>query len=75
MSLVESPVTSDVTIDGDHDLFSHVVVPKSAVTKAYILGTVVTALCGKTWVPSRSPERYSVCPECKEIIKGLGHDV
>ena len=34
-------------------------------------GTPVVALCGKVWVPSRDPQRYPVCPECKEIWDGL----
>lgn len=59
------PTTID---DGDHERFAHVVVPASAVTEAYITGTPVTALCGKTWVPSRDPGRYPVCPTCKEIL-------
>ena len=56
------------TEDGDHERFAHVVVPASAVTEAYITGSPVTALCGKTWVPSRDPGRYPVCPTCKEIL-------
>jgi hypothetical protein len=55
--------------EGDHDIFSHIVVPASAVTEAYINGTQVTALCGKTWVPSRNPDRHQVCPTCKEILE------
>ena len=31
-------------------------------------GLVITALCGKTWVPTRDPGRYPVCPTCKEIL-------
>ena len=57
------------TEDGDHEKFAHVVVPASAVTEAYISGTPVTALCGKTWVPTRDPGRYPVCPTCKEILE------
>ncbi len=56
------------TDDGDHERFAHVVVPASAVTEAYITGAPVTALCGKTWVPSRDPGRYPMCPTCKEIL-------
>jgi hypothetical protein len=26
------------------------------------------------WVPSRDPERFPVCPECKEIWEGLAGD-
>ena len=31
------------------------------------MGTPVIALCGKVWVPSRAPEKFPVCPACKEI--------
>lgn len=61
-----APITTD---DGDHEKFAHVVVPASAVTEAYITGATATAVCGKTWVPTRDPKRYPVCPECAEYIK------
>lgn len=35
------------------------------------MGTPVIALCGKVWVPSRNPDRFPVCPECKEIWASL----
>ena len=38
------------------------------------MGTPVVALCGKVWVPSRDPEKYPVCPECKEAWEGLKKD-
>lgn len=60
--------TTPTLDDGDHERFAHVVVPASAVTEAYVTGTTVTALCGKTWVPTRDPGRYQVCPTCKEIL-------
>lgn len=72
MSQVETTtdeVTRVTTEDGDHERFAHVVVPASAVTEAYITGATVTALCGKTWVPTRDPGRYQVCPTCKEILE------
>ena len=62
-------ITDPVTDDGDHEKFAHVVVPASAVTEAYITGTPVTALCGKTWVPTRDPGRYQVCPTCQEVLE------
>lgn len=58
--------------EGDHDRFSHVVYPKSAVTEAMISGVPCTALCGKRWVPSRDPKRYPICPTCKEIVEMSG---
>lgn len=54
------------TDEGDHERFSHYV-PKDKLTEAMVMGTPVVALCGKVWVPSRSPEKFPVCPECKEI--------
>ena len=58
------------TDDGDHERFSHYV-EKDKLTEAMVMGTPVTALCGKVWVPSRAPEKFPVCPECKDIWEGL----
>ena len=55
---------------GDHDRMSHYVT-KEKLTEAMVMGTPVVALCGKVWVPSRSPEKYPVCPECKEIWESM----
>lgn len=55
---------------GDHERFSHYA-PKDKITEAMVMGTPVVALCGKVWVPSRDPERYPVCPACKEIYEGM----
>lgn len=60
------------TDDGDHERFSHYV-EKDKLTEAMVMGTPVVALCGKVWVPSRAPEKFPVCPECKEIWESL-HD-
>ncbi len=54
------------TDEGDHERFSHYV-PKDKLTEAMVMGTPVIALCGKVWVPSRAPEKFPVCPACKEI--------
>ena len=54
------------TDEGDHERFSHYV-PKDKLTEAMVMGTPVIALCGKVWVPSRAPEKFPVCPDCKEI--------
>jgi hypothetical protein len=56
--------------EGDHERFSHFV-PKAKLTEAMVMGTPVIALCGKVWVPSRNPDRFPVCPECKEIWESL----
>ncbi len=62
--------TRPVTDDGDHERFSHYV-PKEKLTEAMVMGTPVTALCGKVWVPSRDPQKYPVCPTCKELWEKL----
>jgi hypothetical protein len=56
--------------DGDHERFSHYV-PKEKLMEAMVEGTPVRALCGKLWVPSRDPQRFPVCPQCKEIYASL----
>lgn len=62
-----TPVTND---GGDHERFSHYV-KKKKILPAAIEGNALEALCGKIWVPSRDPEKFPVCPECKEIYEGL----
>lgn len=52
--------------EGDEERFSHYV-PKNKLTEAMVNGTPVIALCGKVWVPHRNPDKYPVCPACKEI--------
>jgi hypothetical protein len=61
------------TDEGDHERFSHYV-EKDKLTEAMVMGTAVKALCGKMWVPSRAPEKFPVCPTCKEIWEGLPDD-
>ena len=63
----------DYQVDnGDHERFSHYA-PREKITEAMVMGTPVTALCGKVWVPSRAPEKFPVCPEigrasCRERV-------
>ena len=40
---------------------------KEKIVESAVLGTPVVALCGKVWVPSRDPQKFPVCPECKAI--------
>lgn len=62
--------TEDVLDDGDHERFAHYV-DKVEMTKSAVTGEPVTALCGKKWVPSRDPQKFPVCPECKKIFEAL----
>jgi hypothetical protein len=63
-TIVEERVPLD-TDGGDHDRFAHYA-RKDDVTRAYITGEAITALCGKKWVPTRDPTRYPICPTCVE---------
>jgi len=56
--------------DGGHDRFSHYV-KKEKIVESAVTGKAVKALCGKKWIPSRDPEKYPICPTCKEIYAGL----
>lgn len=55
---------------GDHERYAHYV-RKEKIVESAVLGTPVVALCGKTWVPGRDPDKFPVCPTCKEIYEGL----
>lgn len=61
------------TEDGDHEKLSHYV-PKDKLMDAMVNGTAVVALCGKVWVPTRDPEKFPVCPECKDIWDTMKHE-
>jgi hypothetical protein len=56
--------------EGDHERFAHYA-DKDKILEATVTGTPIRALCGKVWVPSRDPQRFPVCPECKEIYESL----
>lgn len=74
--MTDSSVLEDVKLDqvvehaepGDHDKFSHYV-RKEKILEAQVLGIPAKALCGKEWLPSDLPEKYPVCPTCKEIYE------
>ena len=56
--------------DGDHERYSHYV-KKDKIVESAVMGNAVVALCGKVWVPNRSPEKFPVCPACKDIYEKL----
>jgi len=55
---------------GDHERFSHYV-RKEKIVESAVMGTPVVALCGKVWVPGRDPQKFPVCPTCKDIYDGI----
>ena len=57
--------------DGDHERFAHYV-RKADIVRSNVEGVPVEALCGKRWIPNRDPDRYPICPTCKEIKARLG---
>ncbi len=67
---LEKLLNGEVTEDGDHDRFSHYA-PKAKIMEAMVTGIPIIALCGKKWIPSRDPEKFPVCPTCKEIYESL----
>lgn len=58
--------TDATTGDGDHDRFAHYV-RKADIVRANVEGVPVQALCGKVWIPNRDPDKYPICPTCKEL--------
>jgi hypothetical protein len=56
--------------DGDHERFAHYV-QKDKIMESAMSGSPVIALCGKVWVPGRDPNKYPVCPMCKEIYETM----
>jgi Protein of unknown function (DUF3039) len=59
------PVESD-TDTGEGDGYAHYA-DKTEITRAAIEGGTVTALCGYRFPPVRDPQRFPVCPRCKEL--------
>ncbi len=54
----------------DKDRFSHYA-KKDDIVRAATEGLAITALCGKKWRPQRNPEKYPVCPMCKDAYEQL----
>ncbi len=69
LSTVERTDVRELVEPGDDERFSHYV-RKEKILESAMTGMPVIALCGKVWTPNRDPQRFPVCPECKEIIDG-----
>lgn len=68
--LERTETVPEVAEPGDHERFAHYV-RKEKIVESAVTGEPVTALCGKVWIPGRNPDRFPVCPTCKEIYQGL----
>ena len=58
------------TSEGNHDRFAHYV-NKNDMLEGYVEGKPVVALCGKVWIPSQDPQKFPICPSCKELYSML----
>lgn len=67
---LEKLIEEEQVEDGDHERFSHYV-PKDKIMESAMTGKPVRALCGKKWTPSRDPEKFPVCPDCKKIYERM----
>lgn len=60
-------VTPDYVYEpGDAERFAHYA-DKNKIMESRVFNIPVQALCGKVWVPQRDPEKFPVCPACKEV--------
>ena len=60
----QNPIHSHIIDRGDDPRPAEAII-----LEARVNGTPLTALCGYTWVPSRDPQKYPVCPKCAEIFE------
>ncbi|WP_165063698.1 DUF3039 domain-containing protein [Marisediminicola senii] len=67
---LEELLTQEQLEDGDHERFSHYV-QKDKILASALSGNPVIALCGKVWLPGRDPQKFPVCPTCKEIYEKM----
>ena len=68
--MLERQETTEEVEPGDHERFAHYV-RKEKILGSAMSGKPVIALCGKVWVPGRDPNKFPVCPTCKQIYEGL----
>ena len=69
-SVLEQTAAREELEPGDRERFAHYV-RKEKILESAVSGAPVVALCGKVWVPGRDPNKFPVCPVCKEIYEGL----
>jgi hypothetical protein len=70
IGVIERTESESVVDNYDDKKFAHYA-EKSAVTEGYVLGTPVLALCGKLFIPSRDPEKFPICIDCRQILDSL----
>lgn len=65
--LMIAPQVADPDLQQEEPKEAHYV-SKEDQMRGYVMGDPIRALCGKVWVPSRSPDRLPVCHLCKEML-------
>lgn len=61
-------VAPELDEDTDDTRMAHYV-KREDVLRSAVDGVPAVALCGKRWFPGRDPDRYPVCPVCKELVE------
>lgn len=64
-SLISQEFNRSLDDSNDPERFSHYV-KKEDIVRSAMTGAAIRALCGKVWTPKKSPEKFPVCPDCKE---------
>lgn len=67
---VDLATNSEIGTEFNQPKYAHYAESVS-VTEGYVLGTPIVAICGKLFIPSRDPEKFPICPICKEIAEAL----
>jgi hypothetical protein len=67
---ISEALETDLDEDTDDTRMSHYV-RREDVLRSAVDGVPATALCGKKWFPNRDPQKYPLCPQCKELIELL----
>lgn len=62
------PADPELQEGDDEPKFSHYV-KKEDVMRSAVDGVPAVALCGKTWMPNRDPDKYPICPTCEELME------
>lgn len=75
LTTAEPEVITETTPETEPSERAHIVKTEpgqsaaAVVLEARVLGTVIEALCGYRWVPSKDPQRLPICPECASIYE------
>lgn len=70
MTILEERPDTNLDVDTGDPQVKHIG-RADDVTRAYITGTPIEALCGVIFVPSRDPDKYPLCQRCAEILERI----